>query len=385
MLTWWARTSIRAVLCVGGCGSKDTNESRPAPGSSSSATPVDAAPGSSSSATPVDAAAPSIRLPHVGRHESYWAGAVVVQDGKLVPVDPNDIQAVDAQGGLVPANGSWHPPRPPPPDDPPPPPDAATIVAVDRELPASRLRALLAPLSIRCIGFLGHDGTQAWALVPNPCPPRVDPDNKAPQLAIRADKDGFTVTVSQIAEVRHDADRKKLEQDLKERKASLYFEDRNDLAIAVHDGATAGDVIELLDLAYEVGFTAPRWVDAKDLPSMQDATMTPAPKPHPDLMSIGKPNAQGDLDKAIIRRYIKLNQAKLAYFYEKQLLTKPNLAGTVTAQFLIDPQGNVTNSTAAGVDPEVASCVANVIKKIEFPKPKSGSVQVDSPFVFRKG
>ncbi|HEY0192883.1 MAG TPA: FHA domain-containing protein, partial [Kofleriaceae bacterium] len=40
-------------------------------------------------------------------------------------------------------------------------------------------------------------------------------------------------------------------------------------------------------------------------------------------VSIGQPNSQGDLDKAIIRRYIKRNIQKIQYCYEKQLLAKP--------------------------------------------------------------
>ena len=40
----------------------------------------------------------------------------------------------------------------------------------------------------------------------------------------------------------------------------------------------------------------------------------------------------------------------------------------------------------SGVDPEVANCVADVIKGIEFPKPKGGGgVQVNYPFTFRPG
>jgi hypothetical protein len=101
-------------------------------------------------------------------------------------------------------------------------------------------------------------------------------------------------------------------------------------------------------------------------------------------VSIGQPNAQGDLDKAIIRRYIKRNIQKITYCYEKQLLAKPSLAGTVSAQFFISPNGNVTASNGSGVDPEVANCVADVIHGIEFPKPKGGGgVQVNYPFTFR--
>jgi hypothetical protein len=103
-------------------------------------------------------------------------------------------------------------------------------------------------------------------------------------------------------------------------------------------------------------------------------------------VSIGQPNAQGDLDKAIIRRYIKRNQQKIQYCYEKELLAKPSLAGTVMTNFLIKPNGNVSRATGNGVDPNVASCVADVIRNIEFPKPKGGgNVQVNYPFIFRLG
>jgi hypothetical protein len=101
-------------------------------------------------------------------------------------------------------------------------------------------------------------------------------------------------------------------------------------------------------------------------------------------VSIGQPNAQGDLDKAIIRRYIKRNIQKIQYCYEKELLAKSNLSGTVQTQFFITPNGNVASSTGSGVDSEVANCVANVIRGIEFPKPKGGGgVQVNYPFTFR--
>ena len=99
---------------------------------------------------------------------------------------------------------------------------------------------------------------------------------------------------------------------------------------------------------------------------------------------IGQPNSVGDLDKAIIRRYIKRNIQKISYCYEKQLLARPTLEGTVATQFFIGPLGVVADSRASGVDAEVASCVASVIKAIEFPKPKGGGgVQVNYPFTFR--
>jgi hypothetical protein len=99
---------------------------------------------------------------------------------------------------------------------------------------------------------------------------------------------------------------------------------------------------------------------------------------------LGQPTAQGELDKAIIRRYIKRNLQKVQYCYEKQLMDKPRLAGTLEIEFAIDGDGKVISSTASGVDPTVARCVAEVIQHIEFPKPKDhGVVQVSYPLVFR--
>ncbi len=99
---------------------------------------------------------------------------------------------------------------------------------------------------------------------------------------------------------------------------------------------------------------------------------------------IGQPSSVGDLDKAIIRRYIKRNIQKISYCYEKQLLAQPTLEGTVSTQFFIGPTGVVSDARSSGVSGDVSSCVAAVIKAIEFPKPKGGGgVQVNYPFTFR--
>jgi hypothetical protein len=105
----------------------------------------------------------------------------------------------------------------------------------------------------------------------------------------------------------------------------------------------------------------------------------------PTIMLIGQPLPVGDLDKSIIRRYIMRSQSRFSYCYEKQLLADKSLAGTVMAQFFISANGTVSVSSAKGVHIEVSSCVADVIKAIEFPKPKNGAgVQVNYPFTFRQ-
>jgi hypothetical protein len=99
---------------------------------------------------------------------------------------------------------------------------------------------------------------------------------------------------------------------------------------------------------------------------------------------IGQAQSQGDLDKAIIRRYVKRNFGKIQYCYEKQLVVNPKLAGTVNTEFFITPNGEVATSKAEGVDPSVSQCIAGVIKSIVFPKPKGGGgVQVRYPFTLQ--
>lgn len=108
------------------------------------------------------------------------------------------------------------------------------------------------------------------------------------------------------------------------------------------------------------------------------------PVPTVPTLSIGLPNVQGDLEKVIIRRYIKRNAPKLRYCYEKVLLAKPGIAGTVMTQFTITPDGNVINAKASGVDPAVSECVEAALASIVFPKPKGGdTVQVSYPLVYR--
>jgi len=101
-------------------------------------------------------------------------------------------------------------------------------------------------------------------------------------------------------------------------------------------------------------------------------------------VDISMPHPTDGLDKAIIKRYVKRNVAKISYCYESELLVKPNLEGTVNVQFLITSSGTVSQSSGGGMDSKVASCVAAVVKNIEFPKPSNGgSVQVNYPFTFR--
>ncbi len=101
-------------------------------------------------------------------------------------------------------------------------------------------------------------------------------------------------------------------------------------------------------------------------------------------ITLGAPGTQRDADKAIIRRVIRRSLPRLRYCYEKALLTVPNLSGTVTARFTVEPTGRVSKSRAAGVHRDVAGCVAGVVSRLTFPStPGGGALMVSYPFVFR--
>jgi hypothetical protein len=93
---------------------------------------------------------------------------------------------------------------------------------------------------------------------------------------------------------------------------------------------------------------------------------------------------KGELDTAIIELYVEHNMNKLSDCYERELLATKTLRGTVTAQFTIDGNGAVSASTANGLkNKHVESCMADVIKRIFFPKPKNrGDVAVNYPMTF---
>ena len=109
------------------------------------------------------------------------------------------------------------------------------------------------------------------------------------------------------------------------------------------------------------------------------------PGHHAAVPVVGKPeiSASSTYDKSIVRRYIRRHLNEISYCYEKQLLAHPNLGGDVKVSFFISPTGSVQSASGEGFDGEVSSCLAGVIKTIEFPAPgEGGGVQVNYPFHF---
>jgi hypothetical protein len=109
----------------------------------------------------------------------------------------------------------------------------------------------------------------------------------------------------------------------------------------------------------------------------------PSPLPEPSdgdrrRVRTGQVVTGGDLDQVIVRRYLRRNLGRIQGCFVH------GVAGTVVASFTIGGDGKVSVASASGVTREVATCVAQVIRGIGFPRPRGGaSVQVRYPITFR--
>jgi hypothetical protein len=106
--------------------------------------------------------------------------------------------------------------------------------------------------------------------------------------------------------------------------------------------------------------------------------------PNVPSIKVGDVKPSNDaLDKNLLRRFVKRNTNKFLYCYEKDLMVNPKEKGAVALSFTIAPDGQVPSASAKGIDDAVASCVRDVAKMIEYPKPKDGkTVDVKVTFTY---
>lgn len=95
----------------------------------------------------------------------------------------------------------------------------------------------------------------------------------------------------------------------------------------------------------------------------------------------------GRLPPDVIQRIVRQNFGRFRQCYEVGLRTNPNLAGRVTARFVIGRDGAVSNVSASGdlADSAVRSCVASAFYGLSFPAPDAGIVTVTYPIMLQPG
>ena len=118
--------------------------------------------------------------------------------------------------------------------------------------------------------------------------------------------------------------------------------------------------------------TTPRWTSAV-----------------PGGVETGAPVVRGSLDREVIQRTIRGSNERITYCYERGLIRDPSLGGKLTMTWTVQTNGAVAAVTTKGNelnDVQVERCVADVIRKMTFPKPRGGGVVIITyPFIFKKG
>jgi metallo-beta-lactamase class B len=93
---------------------------------------------------------------------------------------------------------------------------------------------------------------------------------------------------------------------------------------------------------------------------------------------------QGNPDKEIIRRIIRRHINEVKSCYERELVTKPSLFGTIKVDFTIGATGDVlaaSRGSSTMNDRELEDCTVAALRTWRFPKPLGGvTVKVTYPF-----
>ncbi len=94
----------------------------------------------------------------------------------------------------------------------------------------------------------------------------------------------------------------------------------------------------------------------------------------------------GNIAKSVIAKIINDHLGQIKYCYERQLNVRPDLKGKIVTTFVIGLEGKVTSvkikqTTMNNAD--VEGCLSGVIRRMPFPKPGGGIVEVTYPFLFR--
>ncbi|MFO0609531.1 MAG: TonB family protein [Polyangiales bacterium] len=96
------------------------------------------------------------------------------------------------------------------------------------------------------------------------------------------------------------------------------------------------------------------------------------------------PSVSGALSSEVVRRVVRRNLGQVRACHEMGLRQNPSSSGRVTVRFVVGADGSVAASDVAAStmpDPQVASCVASVVRRWQFPAPDGGgAVTVSYPF-----
>jgi outer membrane biosynthesis protein TonB len=93
----------------------------------------------------------------------------------------------------------------------------------------------------------------------------------------------------------------------------------------------------------------------------------------------GAAMVKGSLSKEVIRRIVHRHINEVKFCYERELATRPDLAGRVSIKFIIMGTGAVQMAAVAEStigNPSVENCIAQAVRRWTFPQPEGGGIVI---------
>lgn len=105
------------------------------------------------------------------------------------------------------------------------------------------------------------------------------------------------------------------------------------------------------------------------------------------IVRAAPPVVMGQLSPEAVRRVVLRNLGQVAHCHEQSLAQDPTVHGRVVIRFVINSSGAVMGSSVSDSDyavPSGAVCVANAVRRWQFPSPDDGGiVTVNYPFILQ--
>jgi tetratricopeptide (TPR) repeat protein len=158
--------------------------------------------------------------------------------------------------------------------------------------------------------------------------------------------------------------------------------DRDPTEIAWDRGGGASTVT-LADLGGDLGWR--RRAPAREVEPAASPEATWVPRVTDGLAAAGTTTGDGGLSQAAVRRALEIGGRGPQGCYERKLIVRPDLSGTLALSIEVDGSGRATKvqttSDSLG-DPDVRACVETEVRGLRFPATGGGVVRVTHAFVF---
>lgn len=132
---------------------------------------------------------------------------------------------------------------------------------------------------------------------------------------------------------------------------------------------------------------APSTVQPPSAPAREDVVQERVIRGTASVGASADEGSEGEIDARAVASQVRTRTGAIRGCYERALRERPSLAGRLVVRFTIGANGRVNSIRPEGLleAPEVGACVANVIRRMEFPRPSGGAVEFSVPFTFSPG